>query len=81
MGYVIRPGVAGMELSRPLGAVATIVAVAFVLGSLVSLVTGPILGTRALASVVVVGLVAVAVLGATVLGVRSRQWLANGGYW
>lgn len=70
-----------MDLTRPLGALATLVAVVFVLGSLVSLVTGPVLGGRALASVVVVGLVAVAVVGATILGVRSRQWLANGGYW
>ena len=81
MGYVIRPGVAGMDLTRPIGAVATLVAVAFVVGSLVSLVTGPVVGDRALASIVVVGLVAVSVVGATVLGLRSREWLASGGYW
>jgi glycerol-3-phosphate acyltransferase PlsY len=70
-----------MDLARPLGALATLVAVAFVVGSLVSLVTGPILGYRSLASIVVVALVAVAVVGATVLGLRSREWLASGGYW
>jgi glycerol-3-phosphate acyltransferase PlsY len=70
-----------MELVRVFGALATLVAVAFVVGSLVSLVTGPIFGYRSLASVAVVALVAITVVGATVLGLRSREWLESGGYW
>ncbi len=70
-----------MDLTRSLGAVATLVAVVFVLGSLVSLVTGPVVGDRAPASIVVLALVVVSVLAATVVGLRSREWLANGGYW
>jgi hypothetical protein len=61
--------------------VATLVAVAFVVGSLVSLVTGPVLGYRSLASIGVLLLLVVAVVAATVLGLRSREWLASGGYW
>lgn len=70
-----------MNLARVAGAVATLVAVAFVVGSLVSLVTGPVLGYRSLASIGVVFLVVVAVVSATVVGLRSREWLASGGYW
>lgn len=70
-----------MNLARPIGALATLLVVGTAFGAAVSLVTGPVVGDRALAVVVVVALVALSVVGATVLGSRSREWLESGGYW
>jgi hypothetical protein len=70
-----------MTLSTVAGWLATLLVVLAALGAVVSLVTGPLLGEFAVPSVLVVVLVAVAVVVAALQGARSRDWLANGGYW
>jgi hypothetical protein len=70
-----------MNLARPLGALAVVVTVAFALGSVASLVSGPVVGQNALPSIATVSLMIVAVVVATLAGVRSKEWLENSGYW
>lgn len=70
-----------MHLSKPVGWLATLLVVVASVGAAVALVTGSFLGEFALASVVVVLVVAAAVAVASVRGARSREWLSNGGYW
>jgi hypothetical protein len=70
-----------MDLGTVAGWLATLLVVLSALGAVVSLVTGPLVGEFAVASVVVVALTAVAVVVAARLGARSRTWLTNGGYW
>ncbi|MEF8868430.1 MAG: hypothetical protein V5A85_07925 [Haloarculaceae archaeon] len=70
-----------MDLGTVAGWLATLLVVLSALGAVVSLVTGPLVGEFAVATVVVVALTAVAVVAAARLGARSRAWLTNGGYW
>jgi hypothetical protein len=70
-----------MDLKRPVGALATLLVVFTAFGAAASLVTGPVVGQNALPAIAVLALVAVSVVVATVVGVRSREWLESGGYW
>ena len=70
-----------MALSTVAGWLAALFVVVTALGSVVSLLTGPLLGAFAVPSVIVVALVIVSVVLAARLGARSGAWLSNGGYW
>jgi len=70
-----------MHLSKPVGWLATLLVVIAALGAAAALVTGSFLGEFAIASVLVILVVATAVAVAALQGARSREWLSNGGYW
>lgn len=81
MDYVVRGWSARMGLSRPLGALATLAVALTVIGALVSLVTGPVVGTYALAAIVVLAVVVVSVGAAVALGTGARETSDRAGYW
>ena len=72
-----------MEWTRPLSLVLSALVVALAVGGLVELVRTTFGGGKyATASLAVVGVVAVALLGAVALGARSVRWLRNpDAYW
>jgi hypothetical protein len=71
-----------MDYTRPLGVLVALGITLGVVGSLVSLVTGPLGGFRATAAIVTVALVVVCVAAAVAVGTRgSAEWLENSGYW
>ncbi|MFB6206102.1 MAG: hypothetical protein ABEJ05_06210 [Haloglomus sp.] len=71
-----------MDWTRPLGFLCALGIGLTVVGALLSLVTGPLSGTRAAAAVVTVALVVVSVVGMVAVGTRgSAEWVENSGYW
>lgn len=71
-----------MEYTRPLGVIVGLVVALSVVGALVSLVTGPLAGSRATAAIVTTALVVVSVAAMVVVGTHgSAEWLKNSGYW
>lgn len=71
-----------MRYARPLVALVAVGVALSVLGAIVSLVTGPLVGSRAAAAIVTTALVVVSVVAAVVVGTRgSAEWLENSGYW
>ncbi|PSP47772.1 hypothetical protein BRC75_08775 [Halobacteriales archaeon QH_7_69_31] len=71
-----------MEWTRPLSLVLSALVVALAVGGLVEMVRTMLGGEYAMASVVVIGFVVVALLGAVALGARSVRWLRNpDAYW
>ncbi|TSD15737.1 hypothetical protein DP107_00710 [Haloglomus irregulare] len=71
-----------MDYTRLLSAVCGLAVALVALGAVVSLVTGPLAGSRAAAAVVTMALVVGSVVGMVVVGTRgSAEWLESGGYW
>ena len=71
-----------MDYTRPLGVVCGLAVALVAVGAVVSLVTGPLAGSRAAAAVVTMALVVVSVAGMVVVGTRgTAEWLENSGYW
>lgn len=69
-----------MDYTRLLSAVCGLAVALVALGAVVSLVTGPLAGSRA--AVVTMALVVGSVVGMVVVGTRgSAEWLESGGYW
>lgn len=71
-----------MDWTRPLGVLCALGVGLAVIGALLSLVTGPLAGSRAIAAIATVAVVVVSV--ATMVGVGTRfsgEWLENSGYW
>lgn len=70
-----------MHWTRPLGLLVVVAVAAWTVGSLVSLVTLPLVGEHRTAAAAVLGLVAVVVLAMVAVGARGPRWLDNPGYW
>jgi hypothetical protein len=71
-----------MDLTRPLGVVAGLGVALATVGAVVSLVTGPLAGSRATAAIATMALVVVSVVVMVAVGTRgSAEWLENSGYW
>ena len=71
-----------MEWTKPLSLLFSVLVVALAVGGLVELVRTTLGGEYATASVVVIGFVVVALVGAAALGAKGRRWLENpDSYW
>jgi hypothetical protein len=70
-----------MSLFQLAGVLATFVVVGTAFGAVVSLLTTTMGGQNALPSGAVLAIVFILLLIATLVGVRSRQWLDSAGYW
>jgi len=71
-----------MEWTKPLSLLLSVLVVGLVVGGLVELARTTLGGEYVTASLAVVGVVVVALLGAVALGARSVRWLENpDSYW
>ncbi|WP_254831111.1 hypothetical protein [Haloglomus salinum] len=71
-----------MDWTQPLGFLCALGVGLTVIGALLSLVTGPLAGSRAVAAIATVAVVVVSVVAMVGIGTRfSGEWLANSGYW